>query len=123
MKITLFTIHVQDMAKSIDFYEKILGMKIIREMQPQKGFRLVFLQDEGEVMVELIEDKSITFLDTVTSNVSMGIFIDDMETMLAFLKKQKISIKRGPVSVPNGNKLLFIRDPNGVEIEFIQGRI
>ena len=123
MKITLVTIHVQDMAESIGFYEKILKMKIIREMQPRVGFKLVFLKGEGEVTVELIEDKAITILGKVTSNVSIGIYIDNMEAMLVFLKEQKIALKRGPIEVPGGTKLLFISDPNGVEVEFIEEKI
>ena len=123
MKITLFTIHVQDMAKSIEFYENILHMKIVKDMRPEEGFRLVFLKGDGEVMVELIEDNSITILDKVKSSVSMGIFVDSMNDILNLLKANKIPVKRGPIEVPNGNKLLFVSDPNGVEVEFIEGRL
>ena len=123
MKITLFTIHVQDMAKSIEFYENILHMKIVKDMRPQKGFRLVFLKGEGEAMVELIEDNSITILDKVKSSVSMGIFVESMNDILNLLKANKVPVNRGPIEVPNGNKLLFVSDPNGVEVEFIEGRL
>ena len=123
MKLTLFTIHVKDLEESIEFYKTILNMKIIKEMQPREGFKLVFLKSEGEVIVELIEEKAITILDVVTSNVSIGIFIDNMDAILALLKEHKIAVKRGPIAIPNGNKLLFVSDPNGVEVEFIEGGI
>ena len=123
MKITLFTIRVTEMQKSIEFYESILKMKIVRKLNPNENMQLIFLRGEGEVMVELIENRSIVKLDKVSSNVSIGLFIDDMDKILELLKSQKILIKRGPITVPNGNRLLFIEDPNGVEIEFIEGRI
>ena len=123
MKITLFTIRVTEMQKSIEFYESILKMKIVRKLNPNENRQLIFLRGEGEVMVELIENRSIVKLDKVSSNVSIGLFIDDMDKILELLKSQKILIKRGPITVPNGNRLLFIEDPNGVEIEFIEGRI
>jgi lactoylglutathione lyase len=122
MKITLFTIHVQDMASSLAFYKEFLNMKIIREMSPRDDLRLVFLKGEGEVEVELIEDKAITTLDAVKSNVSIGIYVDNLEAIVALIKEKKIRVKRGPISIPSGEKLLFINDPNGIEIEFIEGK-
>ena len=123
MKITLFTIHATEMQRSIEFYKSILKMKVVRELKPNEDMRLMFLQGEGEVMVELIENKSIIKLDKVSSNVSIGLFIEDMDEIIELLKSHKIRIKHGPITVPNDNKLLFIEDPNGVEIEFIEGSI
>nr|HPR18697.1 VOC family protein [Candidatus Cloacimonadota bacterium] len=83
---------------------------------------IVFLQGEGEVRLELIEDKTITILDRIGSNVSIGIYVENIETTKAFLLKKKVAPMRGPLTMPNGTKLLFISDPNGVEIEFIQDK-
>ncbi|MCF7794128.1 MAG: VOC family protein [Candidatus Cloacimonetes bacterium] len=120
MKVTLITIHVSEMQESLKFYQNILGMEIINEIHPNENMRIVFLKGEGEVKIELIEDKSITQLDKFSSPVSMGIFIDDMNEILQMLKEKKVPVKRGPISVPSGSKLLFIEDPNGVEVEFIE---
>lgn len=123
MKITLFTIHVSDMENSIEFYINVLGMKIIKEMHPNENLKIVFLKGKGEVMLELIEEKSLSQLDKFSSPVSIGIFIDDMDEILQMLKEKKVPIKRGPISLPSGSKLLFIEDPNGVEVEFIEGKV
>ncbi|MCF8219588.1 MAG: VOC family protein [Bacteroidales bacterium] len=37
------------------------------------------------------------------------------------LKEKNIEIIKGPVKVPSGARFVFIEDPNGVEIEFIEG--
>jgi lactoylglutathione lyase len=123
MKINLITLHTSEMLKSINFYQDLLKMKIVQELKPNENMRLVFLKGEGDVLVELIEDKTITILDSVSSNVSMGLFIDSMDEIMELLKDRKIPIKRGPITVPSGNKLLFIEDPNEIEVEFIEGNI
>ena len=123
MKINLITLHTSELLKSIKFYEEILNMKIVKEIRPNENMRLIFLKGDGDILLELIEDKALTVLDSVSSNVSIGLFIDDMEKILEILRDRKIQIKRGPITVPSGNKLLFIEDPNGVEVEFIEGRI
>ncbi len=123
MQISLFTIHVIDLEKSIQFYQDVLKMKIFKVMEPNEQYKLVFLRGEGEVIVELIEEKNLVQLDKVSSGVSIGIFVENMDDILEHLKSNKIKIKRGPISVPSGNKLLFIEDPNGVEVEFIEGKI
>lgn len=122
MKIKLITIHTSELKKSIEFYQNILKLKIVNEIKSGEDGRLVFLKGEGEVMLELIEERAIVRLDKVSSGVSIGIFIENMDVVLEHLKSNKIKIKRGPISVPSGNKLLFIEDPNGVEVEFIEGK-
>jgi len=123
MKISLITLHTSEMLESIKFYEEILNMKMVKELKPNENMRLVFLKGEGDVLIELIEDKALTVLDSVNSNISMGLFIEDMNGIIQILEEKKVKIKRGPITVPNGNKLLFIEDPNGVEVEFIEGKI
>jgi len=122
MKITLFTIRVTNLEESLKFYQEILGMKVVNEIKPNENLHIVFLQGEGEVQLELIEDKTITILDRIGSIVSIGIYVESIETMAAFLREKKVPLKRGPLTMPNGTKLLFISDPNGVEIEFIQDK-
>jgi len=123
MKINLITLHTSEMLKSIYFYEDILKMKIVNELRPDENMRLVFLKGAGDVLIELIEDKTITILDSVSSNISIGLFIEDMNGIIQMLEEKKVKIKSGPITVSNGNKLLFIEDPNGVKVEFIEGKI
>jgi lactoylglutathione lyase len=120
MKISLFTIHVSDMAKSIGFYKKVFGMEIARELRPNENLHLVFLKNEGEITVELVDDGAHSEREGCRSNVAMGVFVENMEKVVGLLKENKVSIKNGPFETPNGTKLLFVEDPDGVVIEFVQ---
>ena len=40
---------------------------------------------------------------------------------MAILKEKDVAISRGPLGAPGGVRFLFVKDPNGVEIEFIEG--
>ena len=55
MKLNYITIMVRDIEKSLDFYEKLVGLKVVNEMKLEAG-RIAFLSNgEGETMLELIE--------------------------------------------------------------------
>jgi len=45
----------------------------------------------------------------------------DLEGTLKELKDKGVEPVRGPIEIPSGEKFAFIKDPNGVEIELIQG--
>ncbi len=120
MRINLFTIHVSDMLKSIGFYKKVFGMEVVRELRPNENLHLVFMKNEGEITVELVDDGAHGERGSGTSNVAMGVFVEDMEEVVGLLKANKVPIKNGPFETHNGTKLLFVEDPDGVVIEFIQ---
>ena len=118
MQLQLTTIHVEDIEKSIDFYENILGLEEVKRINPRPGVEISFLQDEGGT-IELIAGEEIT-ADS-NAGISIGFKVEDMEATIAELKDQGIELLSGPIETPNGVKLAFIADPDGVEIEFIEG--
>ena len=120
MNISLFTIHVKDMQKSIDFYQNIFKIDIIRDFKPNENMRLVFLKGKEGATIELVEDSSHMPQSSAESNVAMGVFVEDINTVLDILRDNNAKIKDGPFETPNGTKLLFVEDPDGVVIEFIQ---
>ncbi len=90
---------------------------------PQKGINIVFLKDEYNGKIELIEYEQNKKVDDPgnASIVSIGFAIDDLNKSMKMLSESNIQIIRGPIQTPSGTKFLFIKDPDGVEIELIQG--
>ncbi len=123
MKISFTTIAVKDLEKSIKFYTEIIKLKEVMKFSPQKGINIVFLKDENNGKIELIESeqKKISGAGGAASFVSIGFAIDDLNETMEMLHKKNIEIIRGPIQTPGGEKFLFIKDPDGVEIELIQG--
>lgn len=122
MNISLITIVVKDLQKSLKFYKEILGFVETKSFSPREGVKIVFLKDQDSGTIELIEDKTKPKDegDYGESRMSIGFEVTDMERKVKELIDKGVEIVRGPIEVPSGVKLAFIKDPNGVEIELIQ---
>jgi len=120
MKVGFITIHVENLEESVGFYKNVFGLVEVRRFSPQKGVNIVFLKDEEMGLIELIENNHMTEVNE-GSLVSIGFNIVDLNEVLKRLREKDIEIIRGPIEVPSGEKFVFIKDPNGVEIELIEG--
>ena len=117
MKVKYATIAVKDMDESVEFYSEVLGFKVDGKINPHQGLNITFLRNEGDAMIELIEN--------VEEPEKQGIFmvgmeVSDMDTTAKELLSKGAKFTRGPIEVGDGAKIAFLKDPNGVEIELIQ---
>jgi lactoylglutathione lyase len=117
MKVKYATIAVSDMEESIKFYTDVMGFKVDHTLNPYPGFNITFLVDEGDAMVELVENKNEPQNPRI---FLIGMEVDDMDKTAAELIERGVEFTRGPLEVGDGAKLAFLKDPNGVEIELIQ---
>ena len=123
MLIKLITIHVNNMEKSLEFYKDKLGFTEVRRIEHIEDMIMIFLKDEEGGLIELIENKKMPSNDNVikSSAVSFALFVTDMDETIIKLNRNGIQLNKGPIKMPTGEVLAFIKDPNGVEIEFIEG--
>lgn len=120
MNIMFITITVKDMEASLKFYKEILDFIEVKSFSPMDGVNIVFLKDKNSAALELIAYENKPYED-VKSNVSIGLEVADLENALNELKHKGIEIVSGPAEMQSGEKIAFIEDPNGVEIELIEG--
>jgi lactoylglutathione lyase len=116
MKLSFVTIYVADIEKSIDFYQRVLGMTVSRRFSPRPGMEIAFMGDGAQV--ELIHDPQAKPFQG--RGISLGFNVANIDGTLALLKENRVEIVHGPVSMPNGVKLLHARDLNGVDLGFVQ---
>lgn len=123
MKVMFPGIHTHNLEVSHKFYTEVLGMTEARRFSPAPGINIVFLKDSGSGVIELIENQNIPHQDGAPSEskVTVVLGVEDIEKTLAQLKDNGIVPTKGPIVSPGGEKFAFICDPDGVEIEFIQG--
>lgn len=120
MKYSFVTISVKDMEESANFYKDVLGLKEAKRFSPQPGIDIMFLKDEQDNAIELIAHQGED-VPYGRIPVSIGFDVDSLDATMTMLKEKNVGISRGPLGAPGGLRFLFVKDPNGVEIEFIEG--
>ncbi len=54
MEFLFNTIEVADLDKSYEFYNEILNLEVVRKIEPEKGVKIIFLEDEEEKFVGIL---------------------------------------------------------------------
>ena len=119
-------IRVKDLEKSIDFYTRHLGMKMLRRKDfPSGDFTLVFLGYGEEATHTVIE---LTHNWGQTENYDLGsgfghlaIGVPDIYGTCTELEKAGVKIPRPPGPMKHGGSVIaFVEDPDGYKIELIE---
>ena len=125
MRILHTMLRVGNLEKSIHFYTKILGMKVLRQKEyPDGKFTLTFVgyQNESEnAVLELTYNWDIEKYELGTAFGHIAIEVDDAYEMCEKVKNLggKVTREAGPMK--HGSTVIaFIEDPDGYKIEFIQ---
>lgn len=118
MKFICTTIMVKDMDESIKFYEEILGLPLVQRQVAAPGVELAFL-GEGETKVELICGANFDVPGNI-EGIAITFQIDSLDVLIKFLGDKKIAIHTGPIQPNSHIKLLSIKDPSGVNIQFVE---
>lgn len=123
MIIKFITIQTGRLEESINFYQDVLGFKEVRRIDQVENLIMVFLQDKEGGIIELTYNSlGPNRKEVVNENsVTFGISVDSMEDTVSLLKTHNLSLDKGPIATPGGEVIGFMKDPNGVEIEFIEG--
>lgn len=118
-------LRVENLEKSIAFYEEALGYKVIKyNDKPEHGFTLVFLRDElSGVEIELTYNYGHGPYVIGDGFSHFAVHVED--TMSAFRKHEAMGVTKGaPYTSPSGHSsIYFITDPDGYDVEIIGNRI
>jgi lactoylglutathione lyase len=118
MKFLWTTIHVKDMEESLNFYQQVVGLKLVNRFNAGPEMEICFL-GEDDTKLELICSSKITNIQPGNA-VSLGFKVESLDDMMNLLKEKNIAIKTGPVQPNPGLKYIIVLDPNGVKIQFAQ---
>lgn len=119
-KVICPTISVRNMEESVRFYTGLLHFSVKRRMDGAQGVTIVFLEDEEHNLLELIEHPQ-TGQSAESGKVSILLGVAGLAEISEELKAHDVQITRGPIEAPGGMKFVFIRDPNGIELELMEG--
>ena len=118
MKFCWCTLTVNNLEQSISFYQDIIGLPIVRRLEPQAGVKIVFLGD-GETNIELIYNETVKEVN-FGSNISLGFEVESVSEKMQFLERRGVNIEGGPFRPNPHVKFINILDPNGLKIQLIE---
>jgi lactoylglutathione lyase len=112
---------ITDVDRSVDFYNA-LGFEEAGRFQLPDGATNVFmgLPDDG-ARLELTYNPGVESYDIGTGYGHIAVTAGDLDGTLEKLSDQGIQPERPPYTVrEGGNRLCFVRDPDGYRIELIE---
>lgn len=118
MKFCWCKIDVIRMDESRDFYENLVGLKVTKELKPSPDVDIVFL-GEGETMVELIQNKEQIAANNL-EGISLGFQVKDIDEIKKKVMEKGIELESEIIKPNPKTKFFYVRDPNGVQIQFVE---
>ena len=120
-------LNVSDLDEAIDFYTKILGMKLLRTTdRPEQKYTLAFVgygSNPEHAELELTYNYGVDKYDLGTAYGHLAIGVDDVYAACDRIRASGGTITREPGPVKGGTTVIaFVQDPDGYKIELIQGR-
>lgn len=125
MRVLHTMLRVGDLQRSIDFYTKVMGMKLLRTTdRPEQKYSLAFVGygDESEhAVLELTYNYGVDKYDLGTGFGHVAIGVDDAYAACERIKAAGGTVTREPGPVKGGTTVIaFVQDPDGYKLELIQ---
>jgi len=125
MRILHTMLRVGDLKRSIDFYTKVLGMKVLRQKDyPDGRFTLAFVgygDEDKEAVLELTHNWDTAKYDLGSGYGHIALEVDDAHKACEEVKKRGGKVTRDAGPMKHGTTVIaFVEDPDGYKIEFIQ---
>ncbi|NLX71426.1 MAG: lactoylglutathione lyase [Clostridiales bacterium] len=119
-KIAHTNFNVMDLDKSVSFYEKALGLKVLRRREASDGsFVLVFMGDgvtEHQIELTWLRDRKEPY-DLSDNEIHLALVVDDFDAAYEHHKNM------GCICFENkAMGIYFIEDPDGYWIEIVPQR-
>ena len=119
-------IRVFDLNRSIDFYCRLMGMKLLRKREVEAGrYTIAFVgygEDATHTVVELThnwDQKEPYAIGSGFGHLAIG--VSDIYGTCKVLEEEGVKIPRAPGPLKFGTTVIaFIEDPDGYKIELIE---
>jgi lactoylglutathione lyase len=118
-------LRVSDLQRSIDFYTRVLGMKLLRTTErPEQKYSLAFVgygSNPEQAEIELTYNYGTDRYEMGTAYGHVALGMPDIYAACEKIRAAGGSITREPGPVKGGDTVIaFVTDPDGYKIELIQ---
>ena len=125
MRILHTMLRVGDLQRSIDFYTKVLGMKLLRTSEnPEYKYTLAFVgygNNPDHAELELTYNWGVDKYEMGTAYGHLAISAEDIYAACDSVRANGGNVTREPGPVKGGSTVIaFVTDPDGYKIELIE---
>ena len=118
-------LRVGDLQRAIDFYTRVLGMKLLRTTdRPQQKYSLAFVgygSNPEQAEIELTYNYGVSSYELGTAYGHIALGVPDVYATCERIRAAGGNITREPGPVQGGSTVIaFVTDPDGYKIELIQ---
>ncbi len=125
MRILHTMLRVGDLARSIDFYTGVLGMRVLRTTdRPEQRYTLAFVgygDEAGHAVLELTYNYGVDRYELGTAYGHVAIEVEDAKAACEAVRAKGGTVTREAGPVKGGTTVIaFVQDPDGYKIELIE---
>ena len=113
---------LNDLERSVKFYEQALGLKVTRRHTSPRGAQLAFIATpNSEEEIELCQmPPGAPAVQVQPDLMHLAFAVDDLAAFAAELARKGFALSDGPTTTGSGSVIAFIDAPEGYEVELIQ---
>ncbi len=112
------TLQVMNLEEALSFYNGVLGLQVISR-HSGNGIEMAMLGEENQAKIELLQN-TVSEKKVLHSDISIGIAVESLEDTMVYLKSRNIPILRGPIAPNSHTRFIFIKDPQGYEVQLVE---
>jgi lactoylglutathione lyase len=118
-------LRVGDLQRSIDFYTRVLGMKLLRSTErPEQKYSLAFVgygANPDQAEIELTYNHGVDRYEMGSAYGHIALGMPDLYAACEKIRAAGGNVTREPGPVKGGDTVIaFVTDPDGYKIELIQ---
>lgn len=127
MRLLHTMLRVGDLQRSLDFYTRVLGMRLLRQSENEEyQYSLAFVgyTDESEgAVIELTYNWGVDSYDLGNAWGHIALGVDDVAATCEKIRQAGGNVTREAGPVKGGSTIIaFVEDPDGYKIELIENK-
>ena len=112
---------VNDLERTIKFYQEALELKIARRSVSPRGAQIVFLATpNSDEEIEICQLPNSPSVQVQPDLMHLAFEVDNISDFAAKIGKKGYKLSDGPTKTSSGSTIAFIDAPEGYEIELIE---
>ena len=112
---------VDDLDKTVEFYEKVFGLQVTRRHESPRGSKLVFLAvPNSEEEIEITYFPGSGPVQVQEDLMHLAFEVQSMDEFADHIERIGYSFSDGPTRSSSGSVFAFVDAPEGYEVEVIE---